>query len=320
MCRALCSLVAACLVAFGWPTGALAGGTQVAVVAVAGRVWMTTGVDVVKLNVSTGRVMRHTKTRYRFPNELGASDGNVWASSVEDGFSAGAVTRVPFEAGRVTHPLVFPTRPVFSLAVGSGTTWALVGPWASLELAAVNQATSKTTIWPLPTPIGWIAADNTDATPGLFGTTMDGRAVRLDARGRIVWRALTDKIESPPSVGLGKVWAASRTGLYRINPATGQIEAKVAISSAAAELAVGGGYVWMISFHETKNGERYQLLKIDPSSARPLAQRELAGPVGPISFGNNALWMGRATPTVSLIRIDPTTLHQRLFANNLDLQ
>jgi hypothetical protein len=75
----------------------------------------------------------------------------------------------------------------------------------------------------------------------------------------------------------------------------------------------------MISYRPTKNGERYQLLEIEPRSARPLRQTELAGPVGPISFGSGALWMGRATPTVGLVRIDPATLRQRLFADDLDL-
>jgi hypothetical protein len=70
---------------------AVAGGTQVAVVAVAGRVWVTSGFDVVKLDASTGRIMRRNKTRYPFPIEIGASDGNVWVSSVEDGFVSGAI-------------------------------------------------------------------------------------------------------------------------------------------------------------------------------------------------------------------------------------
>jgi hypothetical protein len=188
-----------------------------------------------------------------------------------------------------------------------------------LELAAVDQATGKTTVQRLGTRIGWIAADNSGATAGLFAITMNGQAVRLDRAGRVAWKAATDKIESPPTIGLGNIWVASRTGLYRINAASGRVEAKLAIQSAATELCVGGGYLWMISYQPSKNGERYQLLKIDPRSVRPLRETELAGPVGPISFGSGALWMGRASPTVSLIRIDPTTLQQRLVADNLDL-
>ena len=317
MGRLGCLLAAACVAALAWSAGAVAGGTQVSVVAVAGRVWVTTGFDVVKLDALTGRIMRRNKTRYRFPIEIGASDGNVWVSSVENGFVSGALTRIPFERGRVTQALVFPSRPIFALAVGSGTTWALVGPWGSLKLAAVDQATGRSTIRPLRTRIGWIAADNVGDTPGLFGVTSKGRAVRLDRDGQVVWRAKTDTIQAPPAVGLGGVWVASRTGLYRINAVSGRVKVKIPIRGAAAELAIGGGYVWMISLRVRKAGESYELFKIDPRATHVVRHVELAGPVGPISFGNGALWMGRATPTVSLIRIVSRTLRAQLFAKNL---
>ncbi len=308
-----CAAALVCLVAF-----ASAGGTQVAVVAVAGRVWLTTGFDVVKLDAFSGRIMRRYKTRYRYPIEIGASDGNVWVSSVENGFVSGALTRIPFEGGRITQPLVFPSRPLLSLAVGSDTTWALVGPWASLRLAAVDQATRHATLRPLRTRISWLAADNVGDTPGLFGVTAKGRAVRLDRSGRVVWLAKTDTIQSPPTVGLGRVWVASRTGLYGIDRASGRVETNIRIRGAAAELAIGGGYLWMISLRETKAaGLRYELLKIDERAARVVRRAKIPGPVGPISFGNRYLWMGRATPTVSVIRIDPKTLKERLFAKNL---
>lgn len=109
---------------------------------------MTTGASVVELNPSTGRAERRTKTRNPYPIDIGISDGNVWVSSVENGFVAGAVTRIPYAGGQATQPLVLPSRPALALAVGSGTTWALVGPWASLRLAAIDQATRKTTLKP----------------------------------------------------------------------------------------------------------------------------------------------------------------------------
>ncbi|MDP9278234.1 MAG: hypothetical protein M3P00_02330 [Gemmatimonadota bacterium] len=72
-----CLLAVVCVAASAWlAEAAFGGGTQVSVVAVAGRVWVTTGVDVVKLNAFTGRVMRRTRTRYPFPIDIGASDGN----------------------------------------------------------------------------------------------------------------------------------------------------------------------------------------------------------------------------------------------------
>jgi hypothetical protein len=62
-----------------------------------------------------------------------------------------------------------------SLAVGSGTTWALVGSWASLRLAAIDQATGRATLTRLRQQVGWIAADNVRDTPGLYGGNDAGR-------------------------------------------------------------------------------------------------------------------------------------------------
>src|SRR5215208_2031651 len=134
----------AAVVAAAVAPSAQAGGTQVNVAATAGRVWVTTGYDVAELDASSGRVLRRVPTRYPFPLEIGVSDGNVWVSSVENGFTAGAVTRIPFESWRPAgSPLVLPALPVFSLAVGSGATWALVGPWTALRLARVDHATRR---------------------------------------------------------------------------------------------------------------------------------------------------------------------------------
>ena len=195
------------------PSGAHAGGTQVVVAAVAGDVWVTTGFDVVKVDAATGRVLRRSEARYPYLVGLGAGDGNIWVSSVEDGFVSGAVTRIPDGAGRVTQPLVLPSQPVLALAVGSGTTWALVGPWSALRLAAIDQATGKATLKPIR-DVGWIAADDTGGTPGLFGVSMRGKAVRISREDTVGWTADTERIESPAVVGLGSVWVAGNDTLY----------------------------------------------------------------------------------------------------------
>lgn len=296
---------------------AVAGGTQVSVEAVAGDVWVTTGFDVVELDASNARVKRRSRARYPYPIDIGASDGAVWVSSVEDGFVSGALTRIPFAAGRATQPLVFPSRPLLGLAVGSGTTWALVGPWHALQLAAVDQATGKRTLGRIRPDIGWIAADNTGETPGLFAVTAKGRAVRIGGNGGAVWVAKTGAIQSPPAVGLGSVWSAGRTAVYRLDAIDGRVEARIPVAGTAAALAIGGGYVWMLSLHEAGGHETYELLKIDPRSDRVVKRAKLAGPVGGISFGSGALWLGRAVPTVRVIRIDPETLRGRLFAKDL---
>jgi hypothetical protein len=308
----LLTLALACLAA-----NAHAGGTNVAVAATAGQVWVTNGTDVLELDARTGRVERRVPARYPFTLDLGLSDGNVWVSSVEGGFTSGAVTRIPFEAGRVTHPLVLPGRPVYSLAVGNVTTWALVGPWGSTRLVAIDQATRRTSIHPVD-GVDRLAADDTGETRGLFGVTTDGTAVGIDADGAPAWTATTARIESPVVVGMGSVWASSREALYRLDPRTGHVQARIRIASAAATLAVGGGRVWMIAFRETRAGERYELLAIDPEQGRVLATAPLQGPVGGMAFGDGALWIGQPSAHVRLLRVDPATLKERVFATRLE--
>jgi hypothetical protein len=316
VCRVRPLLVFGLLLA-GLPPLARAGGTNVAVATTAGHVWVTTGVDVVELDARSGRVERRTRTRYPFPLELGLSDGNVWVSSVQDAFVAGAVTRIPFMPGRVSQPLVLPTRPVYSLAVGSGTTWALIGPWVSPRLAAIDQATERTTLRPIH-GVGWIAADDTGATPGLFGVTTDGHAVEINADASTSWTAKTGRIESPPAVGLGSVWVASRTSLYRLESHTGKVQARVSVASSALMLTTGGGYVWAVVLRQAAGSERDQLLKIDPHHEQIVVRAALEGPASSVSYGSGALWIGRDTATVSVLQVDPHTLKQTLIATNLD--
>jgi outer membrane protein assembly factor BamB len=305
--------VAGCLA-----SAAHAGGTTVAVAATAEGIWVTTGSDVVELDPRSAQVERRVLTAGQSPLELGLSDGNVWVSSVEGGYTASAVTRIPWPSGKASRPLVLPSQPVYSLAVGSGTTWALVGPWGSTRLAAIDQATRRTTFHSIHR-VGWLAADETGQTRGLFAVTTTGRAIRVNVDGTRAWTADTGRIESPVTVGLGSVWAASREALYRLDPRTGQVEAKIPIASAAATLAVGGGRVWMIAFRETPAGEQYELIDVDPRHERVAAKAPLQGPVGGMSFGDGALWIGQPAAFVNLLRVDPKTLKAKLFATKLDI-
>jgi hypothetical protein len=50
---------------------------------------------------------------------------------------------------------------------------------------------------------------------------------------------------------------------------------------------------------------------------RVVAQRRFAGTTGGVAFGNGALWIGRAVPSVGVLRVDPRTLRLRVFASIL---
>jgi hypothetical protein len=74
----------------------------------------------------------------------------------------------------------------------------------------------------------------------------------------------------------------------------------------------------MIAFRETPAGEHYELIEIDPGHEHVVAYAPLQGPVGGMSFGDGALWIGQPSAYVGLLRVDPATLKARLFATRLE--
>jgi len=326
MPRLLPPSVVALIAGLSAAAAAWAGGTTVDVDATGSGVWLTTGSSVVEVDPGSGKVLRRVRPRYPAAIELGASDGQIWVSSVTNGFGAGAVTRIPVEPWRKpSSPLVLPTRPVLSLAVGSGTTWALVGPWAKLRIAAIDQASGRIRYVPVGKRVGWLAADASGQTPGLFAVTGAGLLERLGSGGRPLWTALPEGVAAPPVVDGGVVFAATRTAVYRVDAANGAVVARCPLRSAATTLAVGGGYLWALALRGTA-GRRYVLQKLEPRRMRVVGGRVLRAPLGGLSYGQEALWIGRATPRpgggsadVELLRVDPRTLLVRVAARNLDI-
>jgi hypothetical protein len=292
-----------------------AGGTTVDVVATANRVWVTTGTSVVELDATTGRVLFRIKTRYPYPIDIGLSDGTLWASSVANGFVSGAVTRSPFDSSSTRHALVLPHRSVLALAVGSGTTWALVGPRDSPRLAAIDQASARVTLTPVSRELAWIAADNTGGTRGLYGLTRQGRLVRMTANAGFGWRAALGGIVAP-AVADGSAWVASRTSLYRVDADTGRTKARAPIVGLPLHLAVGEGFVWSLSVKRTKSDLRYELSKYD-RRLRLIGRRYVGSSADSLAVGSGGAWIGRNKPSVGVIRVDPQSLRLKIFAKGL---
>ena len=102
-----------------------------------------------------------------------------------------------------------------------------------------------------------------------------------------------------------------------MDAATGRVQGTTPVNGAE-DLALGGGHLWAVSVRRAGTGLRYALLEIDPRTMRIVKQAPLDGPVGNISVGNGALWMGRDFGRVDLLRVDPVTLQERVFARDLD--
>jgi outer membrane protein assembly factor BamB len=109
---------------------------------------------------------------------------------------------------------------------------------------------------------------------------------RSEVRTRITIQGGTSSFSTNLAVGLDEVWLADG-GLLEIDPATDEQRRVVSLGSpanpvAAADVAVGGGFVWM----GLGDG---RLIRFDPRTGRHDARTGL-DPIDAIAFGDGAVW------------------------------
>jgi streptogramin lyase len=142
----------------------------------------------------------------------------------------------------------------------------------------------------------------TDGSPELV--ELDPRTLKVERRIR-----LAPSLDGV-ALGAGSVWAISGdpATVYRLNPATGAVRARVHIAAqrgpeAPYPLAVayGAGYVWVL------DGNTSDVVKIDPGAGRLLATTQLGVDRLPnrIAAGAGAVWTANGDGSVT--RIDAVT-------------
>lgn len=317
MTRSTGLLVAVAVALLGLTGAALAGGPSPSLIAVAGRVWLASDSGVTETGPSSGRILRHPATPYPYPTGIGASDGWIWITSVTNGYTAAAITRIPFHPGDTGHgSITYPHRPILALAVGSGTTWLLLGPSDHLRLVAVDQATNTPrrgrTGVPVRHDLGWITADNTGTTPGLYGIAGTD-LVRIRPNGTT---AVVRRLHVQPSghliVANGSIFVSDREGISRINAATGRLAGRLALSIDGATLAYGDHTLWLLRSQAINATASHELLRIDPATMHATARRRMPGPTAALSYGDGLLWISAGNPA-RLVRVDPATLRPRVL-------
>ena len=258
-----------------------AGGDWLPVAATAGRVWVANGNGVIELDAPNGRILRVAGTRYPFTTDLALSGGAVWAASIGNGYTAGAVTRIPFDASHGATALVLPHRPLYELVSDGRAAWALTGPHSHQCLTRIDATTGAVHFVPVPATVGFLAADPSGAVPGLFALTSRDVVLRYDAAGHASRLArVAGEGTAAPAVGLGSVWLTGRSSLVRLDPDTGRVEGR---------------------------------LRVDPERMRVTARSALPGMTGDrLAAGNGFLWLTDSAHR--LWRIDLATLRQIVFA------
>jgi hypothetical protein len=98
--------------------------------------------------------------------------------------------------------------------------------------------------------------------------------------------------------GAGSLWVLGFSGpLLRIDPASGAIIKRYPIRGLGADVAYGGGFIWVITDEPAADGGHEYLSKIDPSRDVIVKVAPIPGPANPACTafpGPQGIWIGCA--------------------------
>ena len=163
------------------------------------------------------------------------------------------------------------------------------------------------------------------AVPGAFGvatgegavwvTTRTQELVKLTPDGRVVGSVPINQGGSTNgeaylvAVGEGSVWATNpaENAVYRVDPTSLQVTARIQVGPDPWGVAVGAGHTWVAIHHGTEHGA---LERIDPKTNR-VDGRVPFGPAhqgpGHVTTTRDAVWVAVDGDNV-VARVDPVTL------------
>jgi hypothetical protein len=188
------------------------------------------------------------------PSNLAVGEGAVWVIDSESEsvarIASGAATR--FRAG---------PRPV-DIAAGAGAVWVATGAGASDPITTTAVARVD------PRSLRVTATANLSRTPSRYGPVASEGFPLL-------------------AVGAGAVWAIGVDNrIYRIDPASGHVVARIKVDARVHTLAAGAEGVWFLNWSDTT------VTRIDPATNRiaeriPIRSDGLAG----IAVGGGSVWV-----------------------------
>ena len=107
------------------------------------------------------------------------------------------------------------------------------------------------------------------------------------------------------AAGQNAVWAGGVGVIYRLDPATGRVAARITTpgTSVYSELAIGAGAVWVTA------PDRSGLYRIDPSRNRVTAFIHVPGSPQGVAVANGLVWVAQVRSSGSVLRVNPGTDH-----------
>ena len=251
------------------------------------------------LDPTSGELVGQTPVRRTA--HLGFGGDSLWSMT-----GGGTLERIDLESHEVTQTLGVGVNPG-GLAVGHGSVW--ITDADSPTLLRVDARYGSVDKIAFPPESG--GAGGVSVGAGSVWVAQGGsRVLRIEPRtGRVV-RRFDVPHASDVVLGDGKAWLVSGgTGIVRrVDPATNQITGSVRVHPEICCVAVGGGFVWIVT-SDTRTVWKFSGLA-NPKT--PLASVKLAGAGDGLAYGDGALWATTGSAG-TVTRIDPRTEAPKTF-------
>ena len=243
------------------------------------------------------------------PDHVAAGNGQVWTLSDDGGDlvrvdrKSGAVRRYPpaVDLGGGTYPgLAATERGVWVVHRGH----AIEGTEAVSGIDHVDPRTGEALQHvPLAAPSAIAVRDGS-----VWAVSSDGQGrgqlVRIDSARDVIANAPVKLGRDPADIAVGPaaIWVANRgdDSVWRIDPHSRAVAAKVAVGDRPSVVRTGPGGVWVLNSGDST------ITRIDPSSNQPVgAPISLGKQLNDLVVTQDAVWVSAADGTVT--RLDPRT-------------
>ena len=276
---------------------AYAGGSFVDLARQGHHLWFVGEFGVREVDARNGRILAAPQLNgAAYPTSVAVAGGAAWVASVQNGYTAGELTRIDLRTGRqrvVMHAVVE------YVAAGAGGIYALLGD-GTLARVRPNGRVART--WNVPYA-GRMAAD----ASGCWISRGDGTLLHVDARG-VLHRVLRASM-GDVATGGGAVWLPLARTLLRIDERTGGVRtfrtSALRLGGFQHDLAVGDGGLWLL-----QQDTRYRSFLVRRSlvTGRIDGVAPLPGIADAVDPTTDGVWVGVAPST--LLRFDPRTLRR----------